>query len=279
MRMSSGRPTVSVIISTYRRPDTCERALRSALDQTEPPLEVLVCDDCSGDDTEQRIRAWERNDPRVRYLSTGRNAGTPAGPRNLGLRQARGEWVAFLDDDDQWLPDKLANQLIAGDVSRADLIAANALRSDGSSYFHDAHATSYPTRVDVVRANPIITSSVLVRRDLMLAAGGFRTGSWLRGVEDYAAWLDLAALDARFVVLGAPLLHYTDESSDRLSLTRVRNQAVVASVIWVHTLRTSPRSATFRAAIRHSLGIGYVLGEEVWRSRRRIAFRSASKPA
>lgn len=258
------------MISTYQRPDACEEALRSVLAQIEPPLEVLVCDDGSADDTAVRMREWERRDERVRYLSTGRNTGTPSAPRNLGLKQARGTWVAFLDDDDRWMPEKIATQLAACEADDVDLIATNALRGDGDRYFPDAPAVSRPTRATVAQANPIITSSVVVRRDVLLAVKGFRTGSWLRGVEDYAAWLDLMERNARFLVLGEPLLLYTDTSPDRLSVARVRNQAVVAAVTWAHTLRTAPRSATLRAAIKHSMGVAYVLGEEVWRARGNI---------
>ena len=98
---------VSVIIPTYNRQHTLLAAIQSALSQTLPPLEVLVCDDGSTDGSAEAVAALD--DPRVRWL-TGPHAGYPAVPRNRGLREARGEWVAFLDDDDVWLPEKLAVQ-------------------------------------------------------------------------------------------------------------------------------------------------------------------------
>lgn len=258
----SDSAAISVVISTYQRPDACERALRSVLDQTEPPLEVLVCDDGSLDDTETRIRDWERRDARVRYLRTSRNSGMPAITRNLGVEHARGDWVAFLDDDDEWLPGKLAAQQAVLATEDVDVIATNALRSDGSAYFSDAPTVVRPTWAALLRADPIIMSSALVRRDRLMSAGGFRADGWVRGIEDYAAWLELARRGARFLVLGEPLVRYEDGSSDRFSVDRVRIQIAVARIVWTHALRRPIGLAGLRAALRHSAGIGYVAGEE-----------------
>lgn len=265
--MPLAKDAVSVVIATYQRPEACERALRSALDQTEPPLEVLVCDNGSADDTEERMRDWERRDERVRYLRTQRNSGTPGTTRNLGIQHARGDWVAFLDDDDEWLPGKLAAQLGAlrgaATVERADyLIGTNALRSDGSVYFPDAPPTLRPTRADLLRADPIIVSSALAPRARLIAAGGFQTSRRVRGVEDYAMWLALADRGARLLVLGEPLMRYEDASTDRMSTARIRTQICVARLIWAHALRRPRIFAGLRAALRHSAGVGYIAGEE-----------------
>lgn len=255
---------ISVVISTYQRPDACERALRSALNQTEPPLEVLVCDDGSVDETEARMREWERRDERVRYLRVPRNSGTPAASRNLGVGHARGEWIAFLDDDDEWLPSKLAKQRAVLALQDADAIGTNALRSDGSIYFSDARPAWRPTSLDVLKADPIIMSSALVRRDLLLSAGGFPTGAGLRGFEDYALWLTLAGRGVRFVVLGDALVRYDAGSSGRLSSERARIQVGVTRLVWKHALR-NPSPARIRTAMRSSLAVGHVLSSEAWK--------------
>lgn len=256
----SDESTVSVVISTYNRGASCERAVRSALEQTEPPLEVLVCDDGSTDDTEARMRNWEARDARVRYLRLPVNSGTPASTRNVGIEHARGELIAFLDDDDEWLPEKLAAQTPL--TADADVIATNALRSDGGLYFPGAAATWRPTRLDVMRANPIITSSALIRRDALVAAGGFTTDRSARGLEDYIAWLDLALSGQRFLVMGDALVRYDDSSGDRLSLDRARIQLAVARVTWWHALRQPIRLSGLGAAARHSAGVLHVLGGE-----------------
>src|SRR5262245_47409787 len=96
------RGLVSVLVPTYNRSKLVRRAVESALAQSYRRLEVLVVDDGSSDDTRQVI---EGMDPRVRYIRQA-NAGVSAA-RNRGIAEARGEFVAFLDSDDEWLPWKL----------------------------------------------------------------------------------------------------------------------------------------------------------------------------
>jgi len=251
--------TISVVISTYERPDACERALISVLGQTREPLEVLICDDGSGDETAERFRDWQQRCKQVRYLSTGENSGTPACTRNLGIARARGSWVAFLDDDDSWLPDKLEHQQTAITAQTADVIATNAWRSDGRAYFPGAPPLLRPARTDLLKANPLITSSVLVRRSLVR----FPTARWLRGVEDYAAWLALADGNARFLVLGEPLVHYEDVSTDRLSTARFRTELAITRLAWQRALRHPRAPGNLTAALRRSAAAAYVAGGEL----------------
>ncbi|GGL38226.1 glycosyl transferase [Halarchaeum grantii] len=101
-------PRVSVVIPAYRRAAVLPRAVDSALAQTMADLEVVVVDDGSPDDTAAVVRAYD--DPRVRYVAHETNRGVSAA-RNTGIEAARGDYVAFLDSDDEWLPRKLERQL------------------------------------------------------------------------------------------------------------------------------------------------------------------------
>ena len=96
----------SVIMPAYNVSGIIERAIRSAAAQTAPPLEILVVDDCSTDNTAEVVRALARDIPSVRLLSTPANGG-PAAARNVGLREARADWIALLDSDDAWKPGRL----------------------------------------------------------------------------------------------------------------------------------------------------------------------------
>src|ERR1700734_1298053 len=96
----------SVIIPAYNVSGIIERAIRSAAAQTFPPLEILVIDDCSTDDTAEVVGALGREIPSVRLLSTPVNGG-PSAARNVGLREARADWIALLDADDAWKPGRL----------------------------------------------------------------------------------------------------------------------------------------------------------------------------
>lgn len=264
---ASGIGAISVVISTFQRPDACERALRSVLDQDCPPLEVLVCDNGSSDDTQARFLAWQERRSEVRYLRTATNSGSPATTRNLGIEHARGDWVAFLDDDDAWLPGKLARQqtIIASGV--ADVVATNALRSDGSLYFPGAAAMYTPGRGDVLKRNPIITSSAVVRRRSFV---GFPTAIWMSGIEDYAAWLASADRGARFVVLGEPLVRYEDAATERLSAARARRQIAMARLQWQRAMRRPLERRGFAAALRATAGIAHVaVGDRLTAARQR----------
>ncbi|MEA2124021.1 MAG: hypothetical protein QOI80_803 [Solirubrobacteraceae bacterium] len=237
-------PTVSVVIPTYQRPDACERALRSVLSQEPAPLEVLVCDNGSGDDTESRFRAWAEREPLVEYARIPVNSGTPAPARNEGVRRARGEWVAFLDDDDEWLPGKLAAQL--EHTAEADVIGTNAVTTDGDLYFPDAPKLRHPDRAEILAVNPMINSSAMVRRELLLAAGGVPL---VRGLEDYAGWLELADRGARFTILGEPLVRYTTHGDDRVSSAPLRGEVAAARLAWRRALKHPGDGAARRAAL------------------------------
>jgi glycosyltransferase involved in cell wall biosynthesis len=257
--VSSDPVSISVVISTFERPRACERALRSALNQLDPPLEVLVCDNGSHDETRALFSEWQQRDPRVRYLRIDDNTGTPASTRNLGAAHARGAWVAFLDDDDEWLAHKLSRQRELMSERSVDVIATNALRSDGSAYFPDAPALAQPQRDQLLRANPVITSSAMVRRELVR----FPEARWLRGVEDYAAWLRLADAGARFAILGEPLVRYEDTGAERLSRDHLRSEWVLCGLAWLRTTRRPLDLANARAALRQTAGLAYVAGSEL----------------
>jgi len=106
-------PTVSVIIPTFKRPTELLRAVKSVLEQDYKDFEILVVDD-NLPESEYRIQtksALKGIDPRIIHLENDTPMGG-AGARNVGIESARGAYVAFLDDDDQWLPDKLSRQMV-----------------------------------------------------------------------------------------------------------------------------------------------------------------------
>ncbi|NHC37425.1 glycosyltransferase family 2 protein [Scytonema millei VB511283] len=109
------QPVVSVVIPSRNRPQLVSRAVKSALAQTYKAIEVIVIVDGPDRDTVQVIEAI--NDSRLRVIELPVNVG-PAGARNAGVREAKGTWIAFLDDDDEWLPQKIERQLEVANHSR-----------------------------------------------------------------------------------------------------------------------------------------------------------------
>lgn len=101
---------VSVIIPVYNREKTIERAIDSVLSQTYTNFEIIIVDDNSTDNTMSLVSRYENNEPRIRHVQHNKNKGAQAA-RNTGIKMAKGEWIAFLDSDDEWLPQKLELQL------------------------------------------------------------------------------------------------------------------------------------------------------------------------
>lgn len=121
-------PRVTVIIPTRNRAHVLRRSIDSVLAQTVESLELIVIDDASDDETEGLVKGI--NDPRVRYIRCQRPSGAPAA-RNVGIRVARGQYLAFQDSDDEWLPAKLERQLelIEQCAPSADLVTCGTVCS------------------------------------------------------------------------------------------------------------------------------------------------------
>jgi beta-1,6-glucosyltransferase len=119
----------SVIIPAYNVSGIIRRAIRSAAAQTLPPLEILVIDDCSTDNTVEIVKALARDIPSIRLLSTPANGG-PSAARNVGLREAKADWIALLDADDAWKPGRLERLSEVARATSADFVADNLVLWD-----------------------------------------------------------------------------------------------------------------------------------------------------
>jgi glycosyltransferase involved in cell wall biosynthesis len=189
---------ISVIIPAYNAARFLPRCLASVFAQTLSPHEVIVVDDGSTDDTAavaERLGATVLRRP---------NGGISTA-RNTGIRHASGDWIALLDADDMWAPEKLVTQAAA---IREDTVLAYT----GVTHFDDTgiRASSQATNPISARAmiryrSPFAPSSVLVRRDAMLQSGGFRED--VRTCEDWDMWFRLMPY-GQFVAVPAALTLY-----------------------------------------------------------------------
>ena len=181
---------IAVIIPTHNRAALLNRAIHSVQAQTVRPGEIIVVDDGSEEDIATVVRHYEN----CRYRRI-EHSGLPAVARNAGLSMTDADYVAFLDSDDEWLPHKLERQL----RSNCEFVCSNAslILPDGSArrpYLPVGQAHVGRVLGDLLKDNFVITSSVLVRRDLVKRVGGFSEDPRLRGIEDYDLWLRLAAI-------------------------------------------------------------------------------------
>ena len=187
----AGRDLVaSVVVPTYNYGRFIREAVDSALAQTVQPVEVIVVDDGSTDDTPQQMAAYT-HDPRVRYLRQ-ENRGLSAA-RNAGIRAARSEFVAFLDADDRWKPEKLERQLACFTSDNIGLVYCGRTTFNESGIISNIPAS----REDCNRMLERLTvstvfspSSAVVHKHCFEECGGFDES--LRKVEDREMWIRIA---------------------------------------------------------------------------------------
>ena len=219
-------PRVSIITPAYNAAPYLGATARTVLAQSYVDWEWLIVDDGSTDGTAEIAAALE--DPRVRLIRAS-HSGLPAVGRNIGIGAACGDYVALLDADDLWEPDKLAEQMA--------YVAVHPEVGLVFSRFYlwvDSHKRPREVLPDtcglpnpgwmlplLVLKNRIGTSSAVIRRDLIVKAGGFDEDVRQRATEDYELWLRLAAL-APFGYVDRPLswyrIHSTNISDRQLSL-------------------------------------------------------------
>ena len=204
---------IAVIIPTYNRASSLKRAIDSVQAQTLSDIELIIIDDGSDDDTAVVVRRY----PTCRYVKIA-HSGLPAVARNEGARMTDATYLAFLDSDDEWVPPKLERQLREIRRSSFGLVCSNATLNGERPYFRPGKEHTGRVFRDLLADNFVITSSVLVRRDLFEQAGAFCEDPKLRGIEDYDLWLRLATLtDFRYI--DEELLVYR-QSEASLSRTR-----------------------------------------------------------
>jgi glycosyltransferase involved in cell wall biosynthesis len=212
------RGQVSVVIPTFRRHDSLVLAVRSALLQGDSIREVLVVDDNRLPEDEGKVQALldSIGDPRLIYL---RNWGTPGGSasRNVAILQASAPLLAFLDDDDQWLPGKIDAQLgaMTADIAGIDCGYVECDETWGLMLEIRGEARQRSQADLLAGYCPTSTSLVMLRRDVALQAGLFDEG--LSSFEDYDFWVRCAAFGA-FTTIEGPHCIYVQHSGYRLSV-------------------------------------------------------------
>jgi glycosyltransferase involved in cell wall biosynthesis len=213
---------VSVVVPTHNRSELLTVTLRSVLRQCDVDLEVIVVDEASTDETAAILAGLD--DPRVRTVRHEIPRGVSTA-RNRGTAEARGDWIAFTDDDDLWAPDKLARQLHAAQVAGRDWAYTGSVNiADDFRIIHGLPPLP-PEQVmaTLPRYNTIPGggSNVVVRRQTLLQAGPFDTR--LRNTEDWEMWIRLASAGPPAWVrspLMAKRVHSSNSSLDTAEIVR-----------------------------------------------------------
>jgi len=220
-------PSVSIIIPVFNLEGFISETLNSVLNQSYTNFEVLVIDDNSIDNTGAIVQKYCQIDSRIKLLSNTHKKGA-SGARNTGIMAAKGEWVAFLDGDDIWTPDALTARLdsllefpdisfisgdstcFSSDITQADVLPASSRVMAWNKYF----STGVKTGSNVYMIKPVdiflegslvITSSVMMKRSLLLELGGFDES--LKTAEDILLWLQ-AVVRTDFVFVPILVTYY-----------------------------------------------------------------------
>jgi glycosyltransferase involved in cell wall biosynthesis len=209
-------PLVSVVIPTYNHAGYLGRALQSVLDQTYTNWEAIVIDNHSTDNTDEVIARFA--DSRITYLKI-HNNGVIAASRNVGIRLAKGEWLAFLDSDDWWTNDKLQVCFDCIDA-KVDLVYHELeIFSDQPRTFVrktiKSRQVKPPVLIDLLlKGNAIVNSSVVVRKSLLEQIGGINESREMIAAEDYNTWLRIAQLSNQFLYLPQRLGYYLQHNNN-----------------------------------------------------------------
>lgn len=195
---------VSIITPAFRAEAYIAETIRSVVAQTWTNWEMLVVDDCSPDGTCALVERMAASDSRIRLIRQKENGG-PAAARNAGLQHARGRWIAFLDSDDLWLPEKLTRQLIFHQACAAKISFTEFRRMDASGQ-HIGRLISVPDMLDYRRLlgnTAIATSSVMIDRE--------KTGTVMMKktyYDDFSCWLEILKQGGIAAGLHEDLLRY-----------------------------------------------------------------------
>jgi glycosyltransferase involved in cell wall biosynthesis len=240
-------PLVSAIIPTHNRAELLERAVRSVVAQTYPEIEIVIVDDGSSDATADVVRRLSSERPIV-YLRNDIARGAPYA-RNRGIEAASGHFIAGLDDDDEWLPERIAR---LADAYRPEFgaVTSDDLLVSGKRQIRWRKKRRI-TRDDVLLSNAV-GNQVLVERERLLAIGGFDED--LPAAQDYDVWIRLADRYGSILNVRKPLQRVHVHSGGRITTSSAQYRGYLA-VYKKHRAKMSRRQRAYQLyTIRRKVG-------------------------
>lgn len=211
----NNKPLVSVITPMYNAEKHISETIESVLNQTYKNWEMIIVDNCSTDDSADIIKLYQKNNSKIKYIKLDYNSGGPARPRNIGLENAKGEYIAFLDADDVWLPKKLEVQVkFLNKNPNVDICHTLANVINGNSvykgYFDNQRVFNkvkpFISQNNILfYTNNININSTLMRNENTLR---FEEDKNLVALEDWKYWIDSKKNGKKIVLIKEILLNY-----------------------------------------------------------------------
>lgn len=215
--------TVSIITPCYNASSTIEETIKSVLNQTFSNWEMLIVDDCSSDNSADIIKEYAKKDVRIKYFKTALPSGSPALPRNIGIEKASGNYIAFLDADDLWIPEKLEKQIKFIETSNHQFVYSNYEKVDqeGKRNKRIVRLPSKSTFWDVIETCTIPCLTVILSRTLI---GNTRFKEIAK--EDLAFWLDILKKNVTAYNCNGTLALYREQPKSRSAnkFNMIKNQ-------------------------------------------------------
>ncbi|KGK23186.1 hypothetical protein DC58_10095 [Vibrio navarrensis] len=214
---------ISVVIPTFKRPDLLERLLESISLQTLKPQEVIVVDDHSNMNDEYNlvIRKYHEEFKVLKYIVLEKNSGAPTA-RNRGILEAKSEWIALVDDDDEWLPTKLEKQFNLIKKSHDKNLGliytwTEAVGQNGQESYTSYHSHRGDVCAKILSTNFIMSASVIVKKSAIMDAGLFDVH--LPSCQDWDMWTRIALKGYEFDVVEERLTIYHRHGGESIGLS------------------------------------------------------------
>lgn len=235
-------PLISVVIPMYNAQMYISKTLESIVHQSYQNWEIIIVDNNSDDNSKKIVKEFAARDSRFKLIELAHNSGGPAKPRNIGIEHAQGEYIAFVDADDIWLPEKLEKQFEFIKTQDLNFTSCDSLLIDekdqiiqlGKKHLLFEKLFSKNNLCDVIKNNFILTSSVLIQKDLL---SKFNETQEYASVEDFDMWLRTLVLSqTRYKYQNEKLINYRvvhNSASDRGNMLK---QELKANLVVSHFL-------------------------------------------
>jgi len=200
-------PLISVIVTTFNRADLIGKTINSILKQSYSKIELLIVDDGSTDNTKEIIKNY--NDSRIKYIET-ENWGGPARPRNIGLKYSKGEFIAFCDDDDLWVPNKLEKQLKYFKTNEIIAIGSEVINFGNLKYIYNKPLRTRKKKItilthkDLLLGESVALSSLIVKKNKIRFSEDYN----LVFVEDWDYQIKLTKAGKNIIKIPDKLINY-----------------------------------------------------------------------
>lgn len=203
------KPEVSIVLTTYQRPNELKRALKSIVTQSFSNFELIIVDDASVDETDEVVESFKKKDPRIKYIKLPKNSGNHSLPKNTGTKEAAAPVICYFDDDNVMMRDHVATLYKAYKRAPHDVVYGMNLNIDdsGKTPAHPGHMVDINNpKANIFEANFIDTNTVLVKKETIEKIGG-----WNEAYPRFADWnlfVRLKKIGASFLFIPQLITQY-----------------------------------------------------------------------